>query len=95
MCVGVPHASRGEIVKAYIVVREGQSVEKKEIIAFCREKLANFKVPKQIEFREELPKTIVGKILRRTLRDEEISRSRQGSPDQHESEAGTSEREAS
>ena len=95
VCVGVPHASRGEIVKAYIVVREGQSVEKKEIIAFCREKLANFKVPKQIEFREELPKTIVGKILRRTLRDEEISRSRQGSPDQHESEAGTSERDAS
>ena len=82
VCVGVPHPSRGEIVKAYIVPKEGQTIQKKEIIAFCREKLANFKVPKQIEFREELPKTIVGKILRRTLRDEEISKSQRSAPDQ-------------
>jgi len=81
VCVGVPHPSRGEIVKAYIVPKEGQAIQKKEIIAFCREKLANFKVPKQIEFREELPKTIVGKILRRTLRDEEISKSQRSAPD--------------
>jgi len=82
VCVGVPHSSRGEIVKAYIVPREGQTIQKKEIIAFCREKLANFKVPKQIEFREELPKTIVGKILRRTLRDEEISKSQRSAPEE-------------
>ncbi|MGM0540462.1 MAG: AMP-binding enzyme, partial [Thermodesulfobacteriota bacterium] len=48
-----------------------QEIDKKEIIAFCRQKLANYKVPKQIEFREELPKTIVGKVLRRVLREEE------------------------
>ncbi len=82
VCVGVPHSSRGEIVKAYIVPKEGQTIQKKEIIAFCREKLANFKVPKQIEFREELPKTIVGKILRRTLRDEEISKSQRPAPEE-------------
>jgi long-chain acyl-CoA synthetase len=70
VCVGVTHKTRGEIVKAYIVPKPGQEVDKKEIIAFCRQKLANFKVPKQIEFREELPKTIVGKVLRRVLREE-------------------------
>ena len=74
VCVGIPHASRGEIVKAYIVPKPGEQLDKKEIMAFCRQKLANFKLPRQIEFREELPKTIVGKILRRTLRDEELSR---------------------
>ena len=70
VCVGVTHKTRGEIVKAYIVPKPGQEVDKKEIIAFCRQKLANYKVPKQIEFREELPKTIVGKVLRRVLREE-------------------------
>lgn len=71
VCVGVPHKTRGEIIKAYIVPKPDQEVEKKEIIAFCRQKLANYKVPKQVEFREELPKTMVGKVLRRVLREEE------------------------
>ncbi len=71
VCVGVPHKTRGEIIKAYIVPKPDQEIDKKEIIAFCRQKLANYKVPKQIEFREELPKTIVGKVLRRVLREEE------------------------
>ncbi|MFW6005290.1 MAG: long-chain-fatty-acid--CoA ligase, partial [Desulfonatronovibrionaceae bacterium] len=57
--VGIPNETRGEIIKAYIVPREGQELTKAEIISFCREKLAGFKIPKQIEFREELPKTIV------------------------------------
>jgi long-chain acyl-CoA synthetase len=95
VCVGVPHASRGEIVKAYIVPREGQTLEKKEIIGFCREKLANFKVPKQIEFREELPKTIVGKVLRRTLRDEEVSRKQSSGSGQSGAEQGQSEPDGS
>lgn len=69
--VGIQHPTRGEIIKAYIVPREGQTVTKPEIIAFCREKLANYKVPKQVEFREELPKSIVGKVLRRVIREEE------------------------
>ncbi|MFP4048680.1 MAG: long-chain-fatty-acid--CoA ligase [Desulfovermiculus sp.] len=71
VCVGVPHKTRGEIIKAYIVPKPDQTMEKKEVIAFCRQKLANYKVPKQIEFRDELPKTIVGKVLRRVLREEE------------------------
>ncbi len=69
-CIGVPHKHRGEVVKAYIVPKEGQTIDKKEIIAFCRKKLANYKVPKKIEIREELPKTIVGKVLKRHLREE-------------------------
>jgi long-chain acyl-CoA synthetase len=69
--VGVQHATRGEIIKAYIVLKEGYSATKTDIIAFCREKLANYKVPKQVEFRDELPKTLVGKVLRRAIREEE------------------------
>jgi long-chain acyl-CoA synthetase len=74
--VGVPHKARGEIVKAFIVPESDVKLEKSEIIAFCREKMAGYKVPKKIEFREELPKTMVGKILRRALRDEEIKKNK-------------------
>ena len=70
VCVGVPHKTRGEILKAYIVPKKGEEIDKKELTAFCRQKLANYKVPKKIEFRQELPKTIVGKVLRRVLREE-------------------------
>ena len=69
--VGVPHKTRGEIIKVYIVPKKGEELTKAEILSHCREKLANYKVPKQVEFRDELPKTIVGKVLRRALRDEE------------------------
>lgn len=69
--VGIKHKTRGEIIKAYIVLREGHNLTKPEILAFCREKLANYKIPKQVEFREELPKSIVGKVLRRVIREEE------------------------
>ena len=69
--VGVPHKTRGEIIKVYIVPKAGETLTKSEILSHCREKLANYKVPKQVEFRDELPKTIVGKVLRRALRDEE------------------------
>ena len=71
--VGVNHRSRGETVKAYIVPEEGANLTVPEVVAFCRQKLASFKVPRLIEFREELPKTMVGKVLRRILREEEIS----------------------
>ena len=69
--VGITHKTRGEIIKAYIVLHEGQTLTKADVIAFCKEKLANFKVPKQVEFRDELPKSIVGKVLRRVIREEE------------------------
>ncbi len=68
---GVPDAYRGETVKAYVVLRPGETVTADEIVAFCAERLAPYKVPKQIEFRSELPKTQVGKFLRRVLVEEE------------------------
>ena len=52
----------------------GENLTKAEIISFCRQKLANYKIPKQIEFRDELPKTMVGKVLRRALREQELKR---------------------
>ncbi len=64
---GVPDEYQGEAVKAWIVLQSGQQVTAEEIQAFCRRKLAGYKVPKQIEFTEGLPKTIVGKVLRRAL----------------------------
>ncbi len=67
--VGIPDPYRGETVKAFLVLRPGMSASPEEITAYCREKLASFKIPQLIEFRESLPKTAVGKILRRALRE--------------------------
>jgi len=74
--VGVPHEYRGETIKAFIVLKEGESCTEKEIISFCKEKLAAYKVPKIIEFIDELPKSSVGKILRRKLRDMELEKTK-------------------
>ena len=68
---GVPDEKLGDKVKAYIVLKPGQTAEAKEIIDFCRDKLAKFKVPKEVEFRDSLPKNMVGKMLRRLLVEEE------------------------
>ncbi len=68
---GVPDPYRGETVKAYIVLKEGEQATEKEIIEFCRQNLAPYKVPKLVEFRSELPKSQVGKFLRRVLVEEE------------------------
>lgn len=68
---GVPDAYRGETVKAYVVLKEGESATEKEIIDFCRGRMAAFKAPKMVEFRKDLPKSAVGKLLRRILVDEE------------------------
>jgi long-chain acyl-CoA synthetase len=66
---GARHPTKGEIVKAWVVVRAGHQVSEQEVRDFCRERLAPFKVPSAVEFRAELPKTMVGKVLRRALRD--------------------------
>ncbi|SET31599.1 long-chain-fatty-acid--CoA ligase FadD [Thalassotalea agarivorans] len=66
--IGVPHEVSGEIVKVFIVVKEDHEVTEKALIEHCRENLTNYKVPKLVEFKDELPKTNVGKILRRELR---------------------------
>jgi long-chain acyl-CoA synthetase len=72
--VGVPDAYRGETVKGYIVLKDAETATPEEVIQFCRGKLAPFKVPTAIEFRTELPKTMVGKVLRRVLAEEEASK---------------------
>jgi long-chain acyl-CoA synthetase len=70
---GVPDAYRGETVKAWVVLREGEDLSQEGLQGFCREQLAVFKVPSEIEFRQELPKTTVGKILRRVLVEEHMA----------------------
>ena len=70
--VGIPEEFKGEMIKAYVMLKEGQTATAEELIAFCRERLSKFKVPKAVEFRDQLPKTLVGKVLRRVLRDEEM-----------------------
>jgi long-chain acyl-CoA synthetase len=64
---GIPDPYRGETVKAWVVVQPGKTLSEEEVIAWCAESLADFKVPDQVEFRDELPKTTIGKILRREL----------------------------
>lgn len=66
--IGIPDQHSGERIKAYVVLKEGQTASAEEIIEYCRERLARYKVPKFIEFVEELPKSAVGKILRKELR---------------------------
>lgn len=71
--IGVPDEKRGETVKSFIVMQPGKTLTPEEIDVFCREQLAPYKVPRQIEFLEELPKSTVMKVLRRELRDREIA----------------------
>ncbi|MCK9273612.1 MAG: long-chain fatty acid--CoA ligase [Syntrophales bacterium] len=71
---GIPHEYRGETVKAFIVPKEGVTLTEEEIVSFCKEKLTAYKVPKEVEFRKELPKSAVGKVLRKVLREEEIAK---------------------
>ena len=70
---GVPDAYRGEMVKAFVVLKAGESSTEEEIVEFCRLHLAAFKVPRKVDFRSELPKTMVGKYLRRVLVEEETT----------------------
>jgi len=74
VAAGIPDELRGESVKVYIVLKEGATASADEIIEFCRERLAKYKVPRQVEFRQDLPKTMVGKVLRRALVEEERRR---------------------
>ena len=69
--IGIPHPKRGEAIKAFIVLKDGETATEEEIIQYCSTKLAKYKLPTHIEFREDLPKTAVGKILRKDLREEE------------------------
>ncbi|MDQ0898659.1 MULTISPECIES: long-chain fatty acid--CoA ligase [unclassified Paenibacillus] len=68
---GVPDEYRGETVKAFVVLRPGMTLTEKELELWCRERLAAYKVPRKVEFRQSLPKTMIGKVLRRQLLEEE------------------------
>jgi long-chain acyl-CoA synthetase len=78
--IGVPHERRGESVKAFVVLRPGESATPEQIIAYCRGNLAAYKVPREIEFRTSLPKSGILKILRRELREQELARAKQPAP---------------
>jgi long-chain acyl-CoA synthetase len=74
VAIGVPDDYRGETVKAFVVKRSGATTTEEEILVFCKERLAPYKAPKAVEFRDDLPKSAVGKLLRRVLVDEERAR---------------------
>ena len=73
--LGVPDPYRGETVKAFVVLKPGEKATAEEIIELCRQNLARFKVPTLVEFRKELPKSYVGKVLRKVLREEDEKKS--------------------
>jgi len=72
--VGIPDPESGEAVKAFIQLGVGEEATEEEIIEFCKDKLAGYKRPRYVAFREELPTSVVGKVLRRVLRDEEVEK---------------------
>jgi len=74
VAIGLRDAYRGETVKAFVVLKEGETATEEEILSFCQANLAKYKVPRLIEFRKELPKTMVGKVLRRVLIEEEMAK---------------------
>ena len=78
--IGIPHPTKGEEVKAYVVLRPGGEATADEIIAHCRKTLADFKVPRQVEFRASLPHTVVGKTLRKELAAEEQAKRKTAVP---------------
>lgn len=70
-CIGTPHQKRGEAIKAFVILKEGETMTEREVIDYCATKLAKYKLPTSVEFRAELPKSNVGKILRKDLRLQE------------------------
>jgi long-chain acyl-CoA synthetase len=71
--IGIPHPSRGEAVKVFAVLKEGKEMTTDDLIGYCSDKLAKYKLPTEVEFRESLPKSAVGKILKRELKSEEAN----------------------
>jgi len=72
--IGIPDPKRGENVKVFVVLKEGETATPQELIDYCKKRLAVYKLPMEIEFRTELPKTAVGKVMRKELRDEEMAK---------------------
>jgi long-chain acyl-CoA synthetase len=78
--VGIPDPRKGERIKVYIVLKDGETATPEELIAYFRERLTPYKVPSGVEFRTELPKSMIGKILRRALREEENRKAKEAQP---------------
>ncbi len=94
VAVGVVHEVAGHVVKVYIVPRQGETLTRREVLIYCAERLAKYKVPRHVEFRETLPKTLTGKVLRRVLLEEEAAkpqRRRKGRAEQQEGATGGAE----
>ena len=72
--IGLPHPSRGEQAKVFVVLNQGETATEEELLEYCKDKLATFKLPTMIEFRDELPKTNVGKVLKKDLKAEEMEK---------------------
>jgi long-chain acyl-CoA synthetase len=70
-CIGIADKTYGEEIKACIVIRQGEKLSEEEVIAFCKERLPNFKIPKVVTFLDALPKNLLGKLLRAELRKQE------------------------
>jgi len=79
--IGIPHPTRGEAIKVFTVLKQGETATQEELIEFCKDKLARYKLPTEIEFRDDLPKTNVGKILKKELRSEEMAKRKK--PNKH------------
>jgi long-chain acyl-CoA synthetase len=75
--IGLPDLRKGERIKVYIVLKEGETATPEEFIAYFKERLTPYKVPSEVEFRPELPKSMIGKILRRALREEESRKAKE------------------
>jgi long-chain acyl-CoA synthetase len=74
--IGVPDEYRGETVKVFVVPKPGQAMTAEDVVSFCRERLAPYKVPRIVEFLDTLPKSAVGKVLRRELKDMEAKKTK-------------------
>ncbi len=78
--IGIPDPRKGERIKVYVVLKDGETATQEELIAYFKERLTPYKVPSEVEFRTELPKSMIGKILRRALREEENRKAKQAQP---------------
>jgi long-chain acyl-CoA synthetase len=78
--VGIPDSYSGERVKAFVVLKPGQAATEGEIIDYCKERMAKYKAPKYVEFVAELPKSAIGKILRKDLREADIRKTSNNLP---------------
>lgn len=74
--IGIPHPTRGEAAKVFVVLKDSRQMTSKELIEYCSTRLAKYKLPTEIEFRNELPKSAVGKILKKELKAEEVATGR-------------------